>query len=255
LALAVLDRASGGELSLSSLYLVPVGLAAWLAGRSAGIGTALWAIAVWGVTDVQAHRYAWTFSPYVNAVVRLGVLLMLVYGFDELRRALLFARTDSLTGLPNGRAFRDAVSTEIERARRYERPFTLAYIDVDGFNEVNDQHGHTSGDDLLMLIARTLGSSVRRSDLAARLGGDEFAVLLPETDVEAGRRAAKKVHEALSVAVSPTRWNVTFSMGVVTFIRPPRAVEQALHVADTVMYNVKHQGRNRILYMTSGEAA
>jgi diguanylate cyclase (GGDEF)-like protein len=254
--LAALSRLAGAELALSIFYIGPVVIATWAAGRAAGAGVAVCAAVVWTATEAQGHDYSRPWMPYLNGAIRTVALAGLSLGLDRLRRLLHFARTDHLTGLPNRRAFQDAAQSEIDRARRYQHPFTIAYLDVDGFKEVNDRQGHTSGDDLLRLLAKTLSGSVRRTDLAARLGGDEFAILLPETDVDAGKQAAKKVHEALQAVVADTRWHVTFSMGVVTFSRPPRDVEQALHVADTVMYNVKHAGRNRILYMTStGEAA
>src|SRR5260221_899826 len=150
------------------------------------------------MTDIHSAAHLRQWVAYWNAGLRLGVLAILCLCLNALRRALESARIDHLTSLPNSRSFEAAAGREIERARRYRRPFTIAYLDVDGFKDVNDRQGHTSGDDLLRQIADTLRASVRRSDLAARLGGDEFAILLPETDVDAGKQAAKKVHDALS---------------------------------------------------------
>jgi diguanylate cyclase (GGDEF)-like protein len=253
-AVGLLDRLSSAELSLSTLHLLPVALAAWRAGLAGGLGIAVLATALAALADDHVYTRAWV--PWGNAAVRLVVFALLCLGVDAVRRALHYAKSDHLTGLPNVRAFRDATNEEIERARRYQRPFTVVYLDVDGFKEVNDREGHGSGDDLLRLVARTLSGSVRRTDMAARLGGDEFAVLMPEADPDAGKLAAHKVREALSATIAATRWHVTFSMGVVTFTRPPRAIEQALHLADMVMYSVKHAGRNHLRHVVyGGEAA
>ncbi len=255
-AVGLVDALTGFALAFSILYLGPATLATWRVGRAMGLAISILSVLSWSLADMYGAHAAASWVVWWNASLRLCVLLVLCLSLDAVRRALDSARTDHLTQLPNSRSFEAAAGREIDRARRYRRPFTIAYLDVDGFKEVNDRQGHTSGDDLLRLIAGTLRASVRRTDVAARLGGDEFAILLPETDVDPGKQVAKKVHEALSASVAASRWHVTFSMGVVTFTRPPRAVEHALHVADTVMYNVKHQGRNRILYMTStGEAA
>jgi diguanylate cyclase (GGDEF)-like protein len=99
---------------------------------------------------------------------------------SRLRRALdrerTLARTDFLTGIANRTAFHEMVGREIERQRRYRRPFGLAYIDCDNFKAVNDSLGHHAGDDLLRSIGAVLGAGLRRTDVVARLGGDEFAV-------------------------------------------------------------------------------
>jgi diguanylate cyclase (GGDEF)-like protein len=254
LGLGLLDRLTGSEMALSILHLLPVALAAWRGGLGAGIAVAVLATGLAAAGDGRDYTKAW--MPYGNAAVRITVFALLCAGIDAVRRALQSARSDHLTGLPNVRAFRDATGDEIERARRYQRPFTVVYLDVDGFKEVNDREGHTSGDCLLRLVAETLAGAVRRTDMAARLGGDEFAVLMPEADPDAGRKAAHKVRDALSAVIAGTRWHVTFSVGVVTFTRPPRAIEQALHLADMVMYSVKHSGRNHMRHVVfGGEAA
>jgi diguanylate cyclase (GGDEF)-like protein len=91
------------------------------------------------------------------------------------------ARTDSLTGAMNSRAFGELATAELHRARRYERPFTIAYVDIDDFKAVNDRFGHSSGDTLLRLVAETMKHNSRAVDVIARVGGDEFVILFPET--------------------------------------------------------------------------
>lgn len=158
------------------------------------------------------------------------------------------ARTDSLTGLTNRRAFCEMSSGEINRAQRYQRPFTVAYVDIDNFKTVNDRFGHSTGDTLLRVVAHTMKSHSRAVDVIARLGGDEFAILLPETGPDPGRAVSRKLHERLVDAMRQHEWPVTFSIGVVTFIRPPATVDQMIGLVDGLMYAAKNSGKNRIMH-------
>jgi diguanylate cyclase (GGDEF)-like protein len=135
---------------------------------------------------------------------------------------------------------------EITRARRYNRPLTLLYIDLDNFKQVNDAFGHETGDELLVEVAATIRCNVRATDLVARLGGDEFALLLTETNREAGLVVTNKLRETLLRAMQERNWPVTFSIGVVSFTVPPASVEEMVKQADEVMYSVKQRGKNSI---------
>ncbi len=132
-----------------------------------------------------------------NASTRLGFFIVVTVLLALLRRALdqarALSRMDGLTGVTNSRAFRDLATTEIVRARRYGRPFTVAYIDLDHFKTVNDRFGHSSGDTLLRTVAGIMRDAVRASDIVARMGGDEFALLFPETDSDAARAGIEKL--------------------------------------------------------------
>jgi diguanylate cyclase (GGDEF)-like protein len=188
------------------------------------------------------HSFSHPTIPYWNAAARLCLLLLAVFVMAALRRALVFARTDPLTGLPNTRVFHDAVEAELARARRYGRPFTIAYLDIDGFKRVNDQHGHARGDEVLKEVATTLAGSLRMSDVVARLGGDEFAMLLPEAGEGAARLALEKVHAALTAGVRGSKPEVGFSIGAATFTLPPTSLSVALRQADRLMYSAKRSG-------------
>src|SRR5204862_6902277 len=96
---------------------------------------------------------------------------------ETLEREQLRAHRDDLTGLYNRRAFVELGKAELARARRYNHPMAVAFIDVDDFKLINDHFGHEVGDELLKTVGRTLSHSLRSTDLIARLGGDEFIVL------------------------------------------------------------------------------
>ncbi len=156
------------------------------------------------------------------------------------------SRTDSLTGVPNRRAFEDALSVELLRFRRGGHPFSLLMVDLDDFKRLNDTYTHVVGDAVLRTAAQALVECTREVDLVARLGGEEFVILLPETDlhgaVEVANKALKVVpHKALEVH----RLHVTVSVGVAT---SEELDDQAtvLMRADTNLYEAKRLGKNRV---------
>ena len=242
--IGALDFITGWEVSFSIFYLVPVCLAAWSMGRNLGaLAAVLSAATGWLAVHLQASpSSSHPAIAYWNAVARLCVLLLAAFATAALKRALAIARTDPLTGLPNTRAFHDAAEAEMARARRYGRPFTIAYLDIDGFKRVNDQLGHARGDEVLKDVAATLGRSLRMSDVAARLGGDEFAMLLPEAGEKAARGALEKVHAALAAGVRDLKPKIGFSIGAATFTLPPTSLSLALGETDELMYSAKRSG-------------
>jgi diguanylate cyclase (GGDEF)-like protein/PAS domain S-box-containing protein len=157
------------------------------------------------------------------------------------------SRLDFLTKIPNRRTFYEVVEIEAKRARRYQRPLTLAYVDLDNFKQVNDMFGHSVGDDLLRLVGSEIQDNIRGTDTVARLGGDEFAILLPETDSEGASKVMTKVQSRLEQAVRRQNWAVSFSVGVVTFTTALDSVEAMINRADELMYEVKRGGKSAIV--------
>ncbi len=156
------------------------------------------------------------------------------------------SRTDSLTGVANRRAFYESADIERKRATRYTRPLSLAYIDLDNFKQVNDQSGHETGDQVLSRVGEILQENTRAETVVARLGGDEFAVLLPEADAASATSVTNKLHHLLTKAMRESGWPVTFSIGVVTYDKPPESIELMVQAADELMYRVKRQGKDRV---------
>lgn len=156
------------------------------------------------------------------------------------------SRVDFLTKIPNRRAFFEATELESQRSRRYKRPLSIVFIDIDNFKSVNDTLGHETGDDLLRNVAETLKKHTRECNTAARLGGDEFGILLAETGAEASMAAVNNLKTWLSLLVATNRWPISFSFGVATFVQPGSSVEDMIRVADELMYEVKRSGKNAV---------
>lgn len=245
----LLDVAAGPELALSVFDVVPVSMAAWMIGRRAGLAASVVSALVWFATDrATGTPSADTLVPLWNSAIRLGVFVIITLLLAALRHhvehAQDLARTDSLTGAANSRWFLELLEREIERSKRFERPFTLVYIDIDNFKSVNDEFGHSEGDAALRAVVEHARAQLRTVDVVARLGGDEFALLLPETDGDAARVALAKLNDGLLAEMRRNRWRVTFSVGAVTTTAPRCPADELMRMADNLMYSVKHDTKN-----------
>ena len=157
------------------------------------------------------------------------------------------ALVDGLTGLANRRACSDALQGETARAERLGTPFSVVLVDLDGFKDVNDAHGHAVGDGMLRAFADVLRETLRESDVAGRWGGEEFLLLLPGADEEGAAQLAERVRVGLAERSIPGApgLRVTASFGVAEF-GSGSSVEQLLTAADGALYRAKRAGKNRV---------
>lgn len=246
-----------GDYSLIIFYLIPVSLTAWFVSTAAGVSFCFLSLLVRIIADYgssPASRYS--NLHYWNVIIEFMFLIIMSLLFSVLKRNLdnekHLARIDPLTRTINRRWFFDLAEHEIYRAGRYNRPFTIAYIDLDNFKEINDQRGHHEGDKLLIAVVNTINAHIRTTDILARFGGDEFVILLPETTGESARTTIGKIHRQLQETMSDNSWPVTFSIGAISYMHPPESVEHAVRAADALMYSVKRSGKNNLMHTTSG---
>jgi diguanylate cyclase (GGDEF)-like protein len=166
------------------------------------------------------------------------------------RRLELLSITDGLTKLNNHRYFQDELAKAFEEAQRYNRPLSLAMIDIDFFKKVNDTYGHAVGDDVLKQVARLYKESVRSTDLVARYGGEEFAVMMPETALDDGEVFAEKIRKMLESTPVPTQigpLGVTVSIGLASVPHSRiHTAKELIIAADKALYRAKKNGRNQV---------
>jgi diguanylate cyclase (GGDEF)-like protein len=156
------------------------------------------------------------------------------------------ADRDPLTGLWNRRVFDEALGAQVLRSRLSEELATLLMIDLNGFKQINDTHGHAVGDHLLKAVADAILQRVRSSDLAARLGGDEFAVLLANTTPATVASAVAAIDEAISratVATATTVVRPSASIGAAVINQQTSRPQDVLEAADRAMYEAKFGAR------------
>ena len=155
--------------------------------------------------------------------------------------ALRMAELDDLTGLGNYRMFMRQLTAEVARSRRYDDPFSLVMLDLDGFKAINDELGHLAGDDALRLVAVALRDALREEDVCCRQGGDEFAVIA----VRAGEDEARELAERLAQGIAEIPFGpdgerrLGASVGWATFGAPARSVDELILRADAALRQVK----------------
>jgi diguanylate cyclase (GGDEF)-like protein len=167
--------------------------------------------------------------------------------FDQVRE---LARRDGLTKLFNQRYFLELLNLEVHRARRYRRAVSLIFVDIDFFKNVNDTHGHLTGNAVLETLAVIMQRTVRDTDIVARYGGEEFVILAAESSEKEAAAVAERLRRAVEAhlfEVDGHEIRLTISAGVASFSPgETREAEELLRRADEALYQAKHTGRNRV---------
>jgi diguanylate cyclase (GGDEF)-like protein len=167
-----------------------------------------------------------------------------------MQRADALSVTDDLTQLSNSRYLNQVLRREEKRSIRSSRPMSLLFIDMDGFKNVNTQHGHLAGSKALVEAAAVIRSCARETDVVARFGGDEFAVVLPDTGLDGAIFVAERVRDRIRahkfLENDGLSLSLTASVGVATLPDVTSSAEELLRAADRAMYRVKDRGKNGI---------
>lgn len=252
LIIGVVDFFTGTEISFSIFYLLPILLVSWYGHRRFGYAACVLSSMTWYVVDAAAGEgYSHPLIPIWNATVRLGFFILTAYLLATIKvhylREQNLATIDDLSRLYNARAFKELTSKSLSLARRHPHPFVVAYIDLDDFKKINDELGHSEGDRALRMVGEVLRGCTRSSDIVARLGGDEFALAMPETDLAAAKAAFGKIRQELKKRAEHAEWSIGFSVGVAVFVNAPPSFDEALRLADKLMYRVKSEGKNQMI--------
>jgi diguanylate cyclase (GGDEF)-like protein len=251
--LGIVDYLTGNDYSFSLFYLMPIALITWYANPTLGIIISILSAATWIIADIAAAQtYLQPIIYFWNTLIRFGFFTVVVYLLSKLRESQkaeqALARIDHITGAINSRYFHELLEMELSRSRRYRHPFTLVYIDLDDFKQVNDRFGHMEGDKLIRFIVDELKLQLRNTDIVSRLGGDEFAILFPEVAQREAQVIMSKIYSHLTTKLRQGGSSVTFSGGAVTYIAAPETIIETIKIADELMYTVKNSTKNDIRY-------
>jgi diguanylate cyclase (GGDEF)-like protein len=269
-------RATRGEPPTEVSRPLPDGLAAWIVREKRALR----------IDDASVGEHALPFRPHrLSAEVRSVLAVPLLIGervvgvlslqsrrpraYDEHQLSVLatiaqqaavavenahhytLATIDSLTGLHLRDYFFRRFEEEYARVKRYPGAFSLLMLDLDGFKEINDRHGHLAGDRYLRALGAAVRMRMRGADLACRYGGDEFCILLPETDLAGARPIAERLRQALSrlvVDVEEASLRTTVSIGIASYPEHDTGELKGLLLrADQALYQAKRAGRDRVV--------
>lgn len=168
--------------------------------------------------------------------------------FGEQERLRRLAETDALTGIHNRRSFIPLAEESLRQARQNGQPVALLMLDIDRFKQINDNHGHAFGDDVLKAVAAACVRSVREGDVVGRLGGEEFGVLLPAAGIGRAAEIAERLRQTVErlrlSAESIACPTITVSVGVAA-ASSESTIDDLLAAADRELYRAKRTGRNR----------
>ncbi|MCU0308099.1 MAG: diguanylate cyclase [Thermoleophilia bacterium] len=212
----------------------PMGLAVplWVRGR------------LWGALCAAAERGRGFADADTAMLEGCADLVAMALAQEEVRTELsAAARTDHLTGLPNRRAFTERLGGEVRLAARHGHPLALAVLDLDLFKLVNDTHGHTAGDEVLVEVAARLAAAGRAGELVARIGGEEFGWILPRCDADGALAAVERARAGVAARPVPPAGRVTLSAGIA--VLGPGSGEDLFWRADGALYQAKAAGRDR----------
>ncbi|MDI1298487.1 diguanylate cyclase [Methylotenera sp.] len=199
--------------------------------------------------------FEYIFSPVMNKNAQVEAVVGISRDITERKASEELswhkANYDELTGLPNRRLFQDRLKQDIKHAERTALPIVLMFIDLDHFKEVNDEHGHDAGDDLLQQVSKRINACIRKADTVARLGGDEFTVILTEIDgVEQIKSLSQKIVKQLAkpFKLKDKTAKISCSIGVAYYPKDGSSSEQLIKNADKAMYKAKGAGRNQVSF-------
>jgi len=245
--------------ALFSLYAFSIGLYTLLQGHRfalffiIGSTAGLVGAAVTALTVMAFIPYREIFFHFVDyGIVIDAILLSLALGErvknvqQEKFNALLLAKTDPLTGLPNRRAYSEISDLETSRCNRYSTPMSLIFVDIDHFKSINDTYGHAAGDIVLKEIAYTIKTIIRENDHVFRIGGEEFIILLPNTVTAEAHALADRIRVAIekqSITYDYMELHATVSIGICEYILN-EPISQTEQRADACLYRAKQSGRN-----------
>lgn len=168
----------------------------------------------------------------------------------ELSRTYHVATHDQLTGISNRQYFHTRLDELIAESRKTGNSLAVLFIDLDEFKAINDELGHSAGDEVLQIVAERLRQNCRDQDVIARFGGDEFSLIITDTNADAVESTAKRVLQSIRepISIDKRLYELGGSIGISVFPEHGQTPDELTHNADVAMYEAKHQGKNAYVY-------
>ncbi|BAO43046.1 hypothetical protein TBH_C0098 [Thiolapillus brandeum] len=190
-----------------------------------------------------------------GAAIIIILIITAAYAYENRlkRKMALLALQDDLTGAANRRQITSRLREEMERAKRYQHPLSIAMVDLDHFKHINDKYGHDTGDKVLKYFANAAKATIRSQDLIGRVGGEEWLFIFPHAEAGEARNILKRLASRYAnnniTGINPSD-SLTFSVGITELHADDLCMEDPLRRADNALYEAKNNGRNQILIAT-----
>lgn len=201
--------------------------------------------------NISQYQIKDILSDYLANVLRTS--LTILHESKRREEMRMMALTDEVTGIYNQRKLLEDLELYIGRYQHEKAPFSLLFVDIDYFKNVNDQFGHVVGSQLLIDMASVLKGQLRSSDLVYRYGGDEFIVLLPRTNVTETKKIALRISEAVKAAEfnidKDKKYRLSLSIGLAEFPTDATSAKSIIDFADKMMYMSKKSGRGKVFHV------
>lgn len=236
--IAILLSHSIPAVRFAPFFLLICAFGAWFVGNRFAVALGLFIAAVQILSGHVNLRHDTPMIVALQIASAFAVVLMLGVARAALEVEWRFARTDSLTGAFNRKAFFEIVEHEAIKSGT----IVLVYTDVNGLKKVNDHFGHQAGDASLREFADRMRQAVRKSDIFARIGGDEFVIFLRVPDVMSAQAVAQRLNDTLNLPTGiADKSRLTCSLGVLVLPAGSRSIDTELRQADTLMYHAKRE--------------
>lgn len=237
-----IDFISGPVLWMGPMYLLCIAFCAWALGWREAVATGcICVVTTTTVNGLNLYPYG-TIAALWNLAMRIGTVLtfigLLNFARTSYHREWRLARTDSLTGALNRKAYFELANASILSGGWQ----MLAYADLDGLKKINDGYGHAAGDRFLTDYVAHVRTVIRKQDIFARIGGDEFLVHMHVRDEAAAIAVAIRLHRDMNISAEPGRPAMKCSIGVIILPPGDRMVDRELRLADDLMYESKQRG-------------
>ena len=202
------------------------------------------------LTDSNPHNYfTYTMAMVFNILFSFGLIIM---PSERLQSRLShLADTDFLTGILSRRAFATYANRLIGRNKHKQQNLSLLLFDIDDFKQVNDQYGHSAGDQVLQTICQKIKDVIRPTDLFGRIGGEEFAILFTDASLDTSKMIAERIRRLIQethTAYENISINTTISLGLIAIPPETSSFECIYKQADQYLYAAKNEGKNRVAY-------
>lgn len=246
LVMAVVDVLVGTDYSLSLFYLIPISIMAWFFETLYALMFSIICAFAWFYANEVYSRdnMLWVLLTNVGYYLSFSIIVFRIKVLYDHQR--FSAKRDQLTGILNVSTFHEYVTNDIALMNRGKEWFSIVYLGLEGFKEVNRARGYVAGDALLAAMASSIAGQLRKTDKFARLGGAEFILFLPNSNISAANDTVSKIRGAIASVNMGAEYVITYNIGVVSCLMPNMTLETLIARAKKLYFEARGKGQGSV---------